>query len=101
MKIKVKKSAEENLQVIMRKLGYKPIGTTERGELNCVRQLGSGGYPRFHAYVTELENEYIFSVHLDQKKPSYGEETRHSGDYDSETVKDELGFIYQKLGGGQ
>lgn len=101
MKIKIKKPAHANLQVIMRQLGYKPIGTTDRGELNCVRPTGGGDYPRFHAYIAEIENEYVFSLHLDQKKPSYGKETRHSGDYDSEIVKDELGFIYQKLGGGQ
>lgn len=84
-----------NLQDAMRRLGYKPLGYTEKGELNAVRSLG-GDYPRFHAYIKEEEDEYIFNIHLDQKRPSYGKETAHSGDYDGEAVREEAAYIREK-----
>lgn len=81
-----------NLPDLMRSAGYKPIGYTERNELNCVRPLG-GNYPRFHAYVKEEPGVLVFNIHLDQKKPSYEGATAHSGDYESATVKEEADRI--------
>jgi hypothetical protein len=77
-----------NLPDLMRKLGYKPIGTTDRGELNCVRPL-QGDYPRFHIYLTAEPQVLTFNLHLDQKRPSYEGSAAHGGDYDSDTVKEE------------
>jgi len=79
---------EHNLQTVVRDAGYQPIGTSSGGELNCVRRLG-GDYPRFHLYIREETDKFIFSLHLDQKKPSYGEETAHSGEYEGEKIKEE------------
>lgn len=78
-----------NLTELMRKLGYVVRSQTPKGELDCVRRL-QGDYPRFHAYVTANDKVISFSLHLDQKKPSYGQETAHSGDYDSDTVREEM-----------
>ena len=88
MKFSMPKSSK-NLQTIVREAGYRPIGTTAAGELNCVRPLG-GDYPRFHLYVREEAEKFIFSLHLDQKKPSYGNETAHSGEYEGDIIKDEV-----------
>ena len=77
-----------NLQNLVRQVGYKPIGVTDRGELNCVRPLGAD-YPRFHLYIIEKPDIITLNLHLDQKKPVYEGATAHSGDYDSETVKEE------------
>lgn len=96
MNITIKKLKSENLQTVMRRLGYKPIGYSDRGELNCVRPIGRD-YPRFHAYVKEEGDEFIFNIHLDQKRPSYGSETAHSGDYESETVRDEAAYIQEQI----
>ena len=96
MKLEIKKPKNENLQTIMRRLGYKPIGHSDRGELNCVRPI-AGDYPRFHAYIKEEGDQLIFNIHLDQKRPSYGNETAHSGDYDSEVVRDEVAFIQEQI----
>lgn len=83
------KSQSENLASAMRKIGYHPIGVSDRGELNCVRPV-RGDYPRFHIYSREDNNQITINLHLDQKRPSYGEGSHaHSGDYDSETVRDE------------
>ncbi len=87
-----KKNNNENLPATMREVGYHPIGTTPAGELNCVRPLG-GGYPRFHLYIESADDIITFKLHLDQKKPSYGSETMHSGEYESEAVKEEAARI--------
>src|SRR3989338_2150779 len=78
-----------NIPELMRHLGYRPLGYTGKGELNCVRPLGAA-YPRFHIYLKEEGEVLVMNIHLDQKKPSYGDETMHSGDYESETVKQEV-----------
>jgi len=79
---------QKNLLGLARDIGYKPIAKTERGELNCVRPLG-GAYPRFHLYLKEEGETMVFNLHLDQKRPVYEGVTAHSGDYDSEVVKEE------------
>ncbi len=86
------KSGSENLQTAMRRVGYQPIGISDRGELNCIRPI-HGDYPRFHIYTKEEGSEIIINLHLDQKKPSYAGSHAHSGDYDSETVRDEAARI--------
>ncbi|MBI4119269.1 MAG: hypothetical protein HY456_00290 [Parcubacteria group bacterium] len=90
------RAQKENAADLMRQLGYKPLGYTPDGELNCVRPI-YGDYPRFHIYLKEDKENLFFSLHLDQKKPSYAGSTAHGGDYDSDTVKDEAeritGFI--------
>lgn len=95
MKFRIETSAY-NLSSVHRAIGYYPLGYTPQGELNCVRSLG-GDYPRFHAYIKEEGDGLLFSLHLDQKRPSYGRETAHSGDYESETVQDEAARIRQSL----
>ncbi len=86
-------ASNENLANAMRKIGYHPIDVSEQGQLNCVRPLFGQNYPRFHIYSKEEKNEIIINLHLDQKKPSYPGAHAHSGDYDSETIRDEAGRI--------
>ena len=84
-----KVASYENLNTFMRLIGYKPIAKTPEGQLNCVRPLGAD-YPRFHAYVKETPDGYVFNLHLDQTRPSYGGGTHaHKGEYDSEIVREE------------
>ncbi|MDO8601641.1 MAG: hypothetical protein Q7R62_00705 [bacterium] len=84
-----------NLISFMRLIGYKPVASTMRGEINCMRSLG-GDYPRFHAYVKEGENGFTFNLHLDQKKPSYEGNHAHSGEYEGENVNAERARIESK-----
>jgi len=67
---------------LSRQIGYTIIDTNERGEYNMVRKLSFGNYPRFHIYLKQQgrpafaegygeASNYIFSLHLDQKKPIY------------------------------
>ncbi len=77
-----------NLHDLVRRIGYRPLGYTDKQELNCVRPLG-GDYPRFHIYLKEDKDIITFNLHLDQKKPVYEGATAHAGDYDSEVVREE------------
>lgn len=84
MKIFIKKSKiKENLYSFMRRCGYQPL------QDSYVRPLAGSGYPRFHIYFQEKEDQYILNLHLDQKKPSYGKEKAHSGEYQGEAVEKE------------
>jgi len=86
-----------NLQDFMRKLGYKPIGVSPQGQLNCIRTLG-GDYPRFHAYVKEEAQGFVFNLHLDQKKPVYEGVHAHNGEYDGEIITEERLRILELAG---
>ena len=73
-----------NIREALRRLGYFGLITTE---VSYVRRLSlRQHYPRFHLYLEEKPNTFIFNLHLDQKKPSYEGAFAHSGEYDSETV---------------
>lgn len=69
---------------LIKRCGYAEI-RGRRGDISYVRRLRGYQYPRFHVY---LEKGYI-NLHLDQKKPVYQGVSAHSGEYDSETVKQE------------
>lgn len=81
--------------VVQNKTGEKAINITRQagyvfldkkdGQFNCVRQIGGSNYPRFHIYFSEKDNSQIeVNLHLDQKAPSYGRQTAHSGEYKSD-----------------
>jgi len=98
MKLILKSSeVKDNVSNIMRKISYIFQGRSDDGEYNLVRPLGRQGYPRFHLYLRIDEEELIFNLHLDQKKPSYSGMTAHSGEYESEIVKKEGERIRQVL----
>ena len=70
MKLPIKKELlKENVNAFMRRAGYVPFHDS------YVRVRGTGGYPRFHIYVHDEGERYVLNLHLDQKRPSYGEET--------------------------
>lgn len=86
MKIYIeKKKLKENLYNLMRRCGYRPFNNS------YVRPVTNSNfnYPRFHLHIKEVENQYILNLHLDQKKPSYGKEVAHSGEYETGTVEKE------------
>ncbi len=77
-----------NMRVLMQKCGYAETTNAKR-ETSYVRAFGRGGYPRFHCYIEYMENSFQINLHLDQKKPTYGEGTAHSGEYDGDAVEEE------------
>ncbi len=67
----------------MRTLGYF-FRDDKNGESDFVKVLGRDGYPRFHLYIKKENDNLIFNLHLDQKRPTYKGTAAHSGEYDDE-----------------
>lgn len=96
------KNSGETILNMARKIGYKPLGKTETGEYNLVKDLSNGyRYPRFHAFLKKDEehDEYSVSLHIDQKQPSYehGKNHAHSGEYKGEVIEAEAERIKKVL----
>lgn len=78
-----------NSDMLLRRCGYGRI-VNRTGDVSFVRVMGRSGYPRFHAYVEgDPVTEIRVNLHLDQKQPSYGEQTAHSGEYEGPVVETE------------
>lgn len=97
MKYILNKKINQNLKVIIGRLGYHQMADPRTEEVSYIRRLGSWYYPRFHLYVTERHGGYVLSLHLDEKKPSYQGTHRHAGQYDSELVEKEMKRLAYQL----
>jgi len=73
----------ENPLSLMRRAGYT-FQRQEGGEMSFVRVLASSGYPRFHCYTKLDKITLTINFHLDQKKHTYGDSTRHHGEYEND-----------------
>jgi len=75
--------------------GYHEFSDPNTGKISYIHRLGSNFYPRLHAYVEEKEvGRAVISLHIDQKKPSYGGGSHaHSGEYDGPVVEGEIGRL--------
>lgn len=80
MRLKIE-NIKENPINLLRRAGYT-FQRKEGDEMSFVRPLARSGYPRFHMY-SHLEGlTLVINFHLDQKRETYGEGTRHHGEYD-------------------
>ncbi|MDD5739108.1 MAG: hypothetical protein PHY72_04300 [Candidatus Pacebacteria bacterium] len=94
----VKNEIRDNIEIALRTAGYqkaKNIG--QNTQLNFVKPLSQSGYPRFHIYLKESKTDYIFTLHLDQKRPIYKGAPAHSGEYNNKVVIEEAERVKQKL----
>lgn len=92
MRFIIKDSKRENITTLSRKIGYRYLGKDEKTkEINLIRPLERGGYPRFHLFLKiDAENqELIFNLHLDQKRPIYKGAPAHAADYEGGAVERE------------
>ena len=96
MKIPFKKTFKYSAEELIRKCGYGKIFDRYANKVSYVKRLGQGHYPRFHLYVNSQE-PLILNLHLDQKKASYQGQKAHSGDYDSDLVRQEALRIYNQI----
>ena len=95
----------KSIHGIMRQIGYMPSYFQKDGEFSIIKKIGKNDYPRFHLYIKETSDKqqetsgksYVFSLHLDQKKPSYEGSKRHSGEYDGDIIKNEVERIKNLL----
>ena len=96
MKVIFNQKFNQNPDFLIRRSGYGQIRDSKNGQISYVRRLRTDFYPRFHLYVNS-DNPLVLNLHLDQKKASYEGYTAHSGDYDSEIVKQEAQRIYNAI----
>jgi len=82
-----------NIGSLMKRLGYSPHPKNS----SFVKRLNLGNFPRFHAYITEMDLKYNVALHLDQKGTCYEGQTAHSGDYDSDVLDKEKERIISLL----
>ena len=87
------KNIKENITSVARKIGYVIIDARNNVEYNLVRKLTGQNYPRFHIYVKQRGEHFDFSLHLDQKQPSYAGTHAHSGEYEGPVVAEEMDRI--------
>lgn len=74
--------------------GYHEFSDPNTGHISYIRRLGREFYPRLHVYLEERGTGVALSLHLDQKKPSYGGGTHaHGGEYDGPLIERELGRL--------
>ena len=89
----------ENVVNVARRIGYIIIDSRENGEYNLVRKLTAGNYPRFHIYLKQQGDRFIFGLHLDQKAPIYKGTHAHNGEYAGPAVEAEAERINEILCG--
>lgn len=98
MDILIPKPGPDAPRTMIRRAGYAEFRDPVTGETSYVRRLSHAGfYPRFHVYIKDRPEAVIFSLHLDQKKPSYEGAHAHSGEYDGPVVESEAGRIRQSF----
>ena len=96
MRFELKGPFKENIYNLMRKAGYHFLGRDEKtNEMNFARP--TRGYPRFHLFVKVEDENLIFNLHLDQKRPIYEGAPAHAGEYQGELVSKEAERIKQTL----
>jgi len=84
----------DNATNFMRRAGYG-FQKEGGGEVAFVRRVGGGLFPRYHAYVTEGAGQITVNLHVDQKAPTYGRTSAHSGEYSGSLVEDEAARLRQ------
>jgi len=80
-----------------RSIGYIFQREVSEKEASFIRPLDRGGYPRFHIYLKMNDEDLLFGLHLDQKRPVYKEAHDHAAEYDGAVVKNEAERIKQAL----
>jgi len=97
MKIEIEKLST-NPTNAMRRAGYI-FQRQEGAEMSFVRPFSQSGYPRFHAYIKAEGVGIIVNIHYDSKKETYGNDTRHHGEYENEGIlKEEVERLKKSLG---
>lgn len=89
MKIELPGDGSVNALYVLRKAGYAYFVDPVTREASYVLRLTGGYYPRFHLYLKETPGKVTLDLHLDQKKPSYGDNNAHNGEYDGPVVEKE------------
>jgi len=89
MEIKIE-NIRENPANLLRRAGYL-FQRHDGEEMSFVRPFSRSGFPRFHVFTKVEDSNLLISIHLDQKKETYGSGTRHHGEYENDGIlKEEI-----------
>ncbi len=88
--VKTKKNSDTRTSPVSKTSG--PISLRDKlqsaqGDTSYIRRMTNGEFPRFHVYVDVRSGGFQVNLHLDQKAPTYGDHTAHSGEYDGQIVE--------------
>jgi hypothetical protein len=75
---------------VLRRAGYSAFVDPVTKEESFVFRTTTEYYPRFHVYVAHRGDDVEVSLHLDQRKPSYGQSHAHCAEYDGAIVEHEM-----------
>jgi hypothetical protein len=76
----------------LRRIGYGEQ-RTRSGQISYVKRVGGGRFPRYHAYVEDLNGGIQVNLHVDQKEASYESGRAHAGEYEGPLVEREMTYI--------
>lgn len=99
MNIPIPKTTLENPEHSILRCGYGKLMNRRTRETSFVRRLHGDMYPRFHVYINERPESWVFSLHLDQKQPTYEGVSAHAGEYEGTVVEKEAARIQNALVG--
>ncbi len=97
------------MKILVEKINDNPIRLLQRAgyifqrrdgdQMSFVRPFSRSGFPRFHIYTKVSGFSLEINIHFDQKKETYGKETRHHGEYENEgNLKEEAERLKNILG---
>ncbi|MCF7795332.1 hypothetical protein K9M50_03165 [Patescibacteria group bacterium] len=96
-RVSVEEIGELNVERFLRTLGWAQIYDRRGDKFSYVKRLSRDFYPRLHLYVKKYPDNYVFDLHLDQKKASYEGHSAHSGEYEGDLVNNALESIKRAL----
>ncbi|MEK7615398.1 MAG: hypothetical protein AAB431_03375 [Patescibacteria group bacterium] len=77
---------------LLRRTGYAEQ-RTRSGQISYTKRVTGERFPRYHAYVEDLNGGVQINLHVDQKEASYEGSSAHSGDYEGRVVEEEMARI--------
>ncbi len=81
---------------LMRRLGYgEHRGYGE--QLSYARRASGADFPRYHAYVEDVDGGMQINLHVDQKAASYRGSHAHGGEYEGPLVEREMERIVSSI----
>jgi hypothetical protein len=86
----------DNARNLLRRLGYGEQ-RTRAGQISYVKRVAGERFPRYHAYVEDMNGGIQVNLHVDQKEASYEGTSAHAGEYEGPLVEREMtriaGFV--------
>jgi len=98
MKILLPDGFRVNIRDFLRKMGYTFETDSMSGKSSFCKRLTTDHYPRYHLYVVkDIIGKNCFTLHFDQKKPSYKNSAAHMAEYDTPIVVEEAKKIQKAI----